>query len=120
VASSLVERMVVLIHEGLSGIVTLRMLGQAIGRQPGYLGSLFQRELRMSVRDYTTRVRMQRAEELIREGLKIEAVALTVGYRSKKNFYRQFKRRFGTTPERYRRGFRNNRPGRKNRQVNGT
>jgi transcriptional regulator GlxA family with amidase domain len=30
--------------------------------------------------------------------VKVEAVSLLVGYRSKKNFYRQFKRRFGTTP----------------------
>jgi two-component system response regulator YesN len=114
VASSLVERMVVLIHERLSGIVTLPMLGQVLGRRPSYLGGLFRKERRMSVRDYATRVRMQRAEQLVREGLKIEAVALTVGYRSKKNFYRQFKRHFGTTPERYRHTVRKSRPERKN------
>jgi PAS domain-containing protein len=34
--------------------------------------------------------------------VKVEAVALDLGYRSKKNFYRQFKRRFGMTPEAYR------------------
>jgi AraC-like DNA-binding protein len=38
---------------------------------------------------------------LIREGVKIEAVAHQVGYRSKKNFYRQFKRRFAMTPFAY-------------------
>jgi transcriptional regulator GlxA family with amidase domain len=43
-------------------------------------------------------VRLDRASALIREGVKVEAVSLLVGYRSKKNFYRQFKRRFGTTP----------------------
>ena len=101
----LVERMLTLIHTEHPGIVTLRMLGQALGRQPGYLGSVFQDELRMSVREYATRLRMQQAEELVRAGLKIEAVALTVGYRSKKNFYRQFRRHFGTTPDRFRRAF---------------
>jgi hypothetical protein len=35
--------------------------------------------------------------------MKIEAVALSVGYRSKKNFYRQFARHFGVTPETFRR-----------------
>jgi AraC-like DNA-binding protein len=35
--------------------------------------------------------------------VKIEAVALELGYQSKKNFYHQFKRRFGATPQAYRR-----------------
>ena len=34
--------------------------------------------------------------------MKIEAIALDLGYRSKKHFYRQFKRRFGMTPDVYR------------------
>jgi hypothetical protein len=39
---------------------------------------------------------------LINTRVKIEAVALSVGYHSKKNFYRQFLRRFGVTPDAYR------------------
>ena len=54
------------------------------------------------MREYLTRVRLDHAAELIRHGVKIEAVALSVGYRSKKNFYEQFKRRYGTTPVPYR------------------
>jgi PAS domain S-box-containing protein len=50
-----------------------------------------------------TRVRLEHAARLIRDGVKIEAVAWNVGYRSKKNFYQQFKRRYGTTPLPYRR-----------------
>jgi AraC-like DNA-binding protein len=42
--------------------------------------------------------------------VKIEAVALSVGYQSKKNFYRQFKRQFGFTPEQYRRNVKASRP----------
>jgi len=34
--------------------------------------------------------------------MKVEAVALSVGYRSKKNFYQQFKRHYGMTPVPYR------------------
>ena len=48
-------------------------------------------------------VRLEHAARYLRDGLKIEAVALSVGYRSKKNLYRQFMRRFGVTPEVYRR-----------------
>jgi transcriptional regulator GlxA family with amidase domain len=39
---------------------------------------------------------------MIRAGVKIEAVALFVGYRSKKNFYRRFRRHFATTPLQFR------------------
>jgi hypothetical protein len=35
--------------------------------------------------------------------LKVESVAHSVGYRSKKNFYRQFQSHFGNTPESFRR-----------------
>ena len=56
----------------------------------------------MSVHQYLTQVRLQHAAHLINSGLKIEAAALSVGYQSKKNFYRQFLRHFGVTPEAYR------------------
>jgi hypothetical protein len=55
----------------------------------------------MTVHESLTRLRLEHAAELICAGVKVEAVALTVGYRSKKNFYVQFKRRFETTPEQY-------------------
>ena len=54
--------------------------------------------LGVPMRQWLTSVRLDHASALIREGVKVEAVSLLVGYRSKKNFYRQFKRRFGTTP----------------------
>jgi AraC-like DNA-binding protein len=38
---------------------------------------------------------------LIRQGQKIEAVSLMVGYRSRKNFYRHFKAAVGMTPLTY-------------------
>lgn len=101
-ANILVERMLTLIHAEYSRVITLRVLGRSLGRQPAYLGSLFHNETGMMVRDYVLGIRMEQAEKLVREGVKIEAIALSVGYRSKKNFYRQFRRRFGTTPDRYR------------------
>jgi YesN/AraC family two-component response regulator len=83
-------------------VITLRTLGKTLERQPAHLGSLFRREVGITARECLTRVRLARATELILTGVKIEAVAMIVGYRSKKNFYRQFKRHFATTPEGYR------------------
>jgi two-component system response regulator YesN len=89
------------IERSYSEPITLQFLGTVLDRQASYLGGLFRREVGLSVRQRLTDVRLDRATMLIRDGVKIEAVALLVGYRSKKNFYRQFKRRFGMTPFAY-------------------
>jgi two-component system response regulator YesN len=81
--------------------ITLDSLATTLNRQSAYLGQLFRREVGMTVRQWVTRVRLQHATMMIRDGVKIEAVALSVGYRSKKNFYRQFRRQFAITPSEY-------------------
>ena len=93
-----VRRMLDRIEQSYSEPITLRSLSAELHRQSAYLGGMFRRMVGMSVHDWLTTVRLDRASTLIREGVKVEAVSLLVGYRSKKNFYRQFKRRFGTTP----------------------
>ena len=93
-----VQRMLDVIEQSYAEPVTLQFLAAALGRQASYLGSVFRRETGLSVRQCLTQVRLQHAAALIRDGVKIEAVALLVGYRSKKNFYRQFKRQFKMTP----------------------
>jgi AraC-like DNA-binding protein len=82
--------------------LTLGTLSRTLSRQPAYLGRLFHDEMGVTVHEYVTRARMEYGAEHVRSGVKIEAVALESGYQSKKNFYRQFKRCFGMTPEAYR------------------
>ena len=90
-------------REEIDGI--LRILAEVIERemeelhrQGAYLGAMFRREVGVPMRQWLTKVRLDHAAALVREGVKIEAVSMLVGYRSKKNVYRQYKRRFGTTP----------------------
>jgi AraC-like DNA-binding protein len=96
--SSHVERMKTFIGDHYSERLTLDVVAHATGRQKQYLATLFHREAGLTVHDYLRHVRVRRAWDLIRQGEKIEAVALLVGYRSKKNFYRQFKAISGVTP----------------------
>ena len=93
-----VRRMLNRIEQSYSEPITLHSLAAELHRQSAYLGGMFRRVVGMSVHQWLTNVRLDRASVLIRDGVKVEAVSLLVGYRSKKNFYRQFKRRFGTTP----------------------
>jgi two-component system response regulator YesN len=97
-----VRRMLAVIKARLPERLSGDVLAKVVGRPPAYLGRLFLQQMGMTVRAYVARTRVESAEHAIRQGEKVEAVALEVGYRSKKNFYRQFKRRFGTTPARYR------------------
>jgi len=78
--------------------ITLHTFAAMLNRQSTYLGHLFHKEVGMTVRQWLTHVRLHHATELICEGVKIDAVSLIVGYRSKKNFYQQFRRQFATTP----------------------
>jgi AraC-like DNA-binding protein len=91
------------IQQHYSHRLTLATLARILRRQSAYLGRLFRDEVGVTVHDYVTRARMVFGASHVRAGVKIEAVALDLGYRSKKNFYRQFKRLFGMTPEAYRR-----------------
>ncbi len=108
VPSSLhVRQMLALIDERSAEPLSLATFARSLNRQAGYLGRLFRQEIGVGMREYLARLRLDRAAGLIRDGVKVEAVSLEVGYRSKKNFYRQFRRRFGTTPGLYRAGSRN-------------
>jgi len=78
--------------------IALTRLSAFLGREKGYLGTLFRTNVGCSVREYLARVRVQRAAEMIRQGQKIESVMLCVGYRGKTNFYQQFVRTMGLTP----------------------
>jgi PAS domain S-box-containing protein len=97
-----VQRMLDQIHRNYTERVTLSVFAKILERQSSYLGRLFRDEVGVTVHEYITRARMMFGAVQVRDGVKIEAVALELGYRSKKNFYRQFKRRFGMTPEKYR------------------
>jgi two-component system response regulator YesN len=96
-----VRRILDVVEQSYAERITLNSLGKMIDRQSAYLGHLFRKEVGMTVRQWVTQVRLEHAAVLIREGVKIEAVSLIVGYRSKKNFYRQFRRRYATTPLEY-------------------
>ena len=82
--------------------LTLDDIARAVGCARSYVAATFKREIGDTPHRYIARVRVRRAAELVVHGDKIEAVMLAVGYRGKKNFYRQFKLETGVTPATYR------------------
>jgi transcriptional regulator GlxA family with amidase domain len=82
--------------------LNLAELARVAGCSRDRLARLVRGETGLSVHAHLISLRLARAAREVRAGDKIEAVMLGVGYRGKRNFYRQFKARFGTTPGRYR------------------
>ncbi|MCU1381824.1 MAG: AraC family transcriptional regulator [Acidobacteria bacterium] len=95
--------MVKFIENSYADRITMKTVAAALRGNPAALAREFRRKTGVSVHSYLTAVRLRHAARLIASNVKIEAVALGVGYRSKKNFYRQFIRHFGVTPETFRR-----------------
>ena len=99
--SRLVEDPVQFIRAHYAESVTTAAIARAVGQSKHQVMTIFRRQMGQTIHDYLTYVRLQHGLELIREGYKIEAVSLMVGYRSRKNFYRHFKGVLGMTPLTY-------------------
>lgn len=72
---------------------------------PAYVSSTFKAMSGENFTDYLTRVRMEKALELVRDpGNKLYWIAETVGYQNPKNLTRNFREYYGVTPQAYRAG----------------
>src|SRR5262245_32554216 len=99
-----VRRMCTFMRANYDQPISLALLADGMGRNAAYIATLFRRQTGTTIHRYLTRIRMRRAATLLRRSEKVEAVMLLVGYRSKKNFYRQFATTYGVTPGVYKAG----------------
>jgi transcriptional regulator GlxA family with amidase domain len=91
------------IRERYAERLTLAGLARSVGGEPRILASLFRAQMGQTIHECLTHVRMSHAIAFIARGEKVEYVGIAVGYRSKKNFYRQFRAVTGVTPASFRR-----------------
>jgi len=74
-----------------------------VGLSESYLCTLFKQACGLTVKDYLTQVRIERAKELLHHTSdKLQAVALGVGFRDANYFSTVFKREVGLTPREWR------------------
>ena len=90
------------LHQGYARSVRLPALARECHTTPAWLAREFRRQFGMSSPRYQRTLRLVEALGSVRQD-KIEAVALRVGYRSTKNFYRAFRQLTGMTPTGFRR-----------------
>jgi transcriptional regulator GlxA family with amidase domain len=83
--------------------VTITGMSRSLGCSRAQLTRAFRSSLAVSVHEYLTEVRARHAVHALRSSTeKVEAVALMVGYRSKKDLYRTIRAVTGLTPKRLR------------------
>ena len=79
---------------------------EELTRNPDYLSKLFKKNTGSSLMDYVTKVRIERAKELLeRTVLTISEIAIETGYSNTAYFTKMFKKYTnGVTPREYRKG----------------
>lgn len=84
-----------LADEGLS----LAQLSESVNTNSSYLSKLFKAEVSMTLTEYISRARIEQAMEYLKSGnMKIQDVALAVGYTDTAYFTRCFRKRTGLSP----------------------
>ena len=89
------------LHNNHSNKRTLAMLSRYCHLHPNYLCSVFRKYTGMSIFDYLTRIRVESAQRLLREGLPVSTVAEMSGFHSERLLYQKFKEQTGMTPKAY-------------------
>jgi transcriptional regulator GlxA family with amidase domain len=80
-------------------------LGRVASLSPRHLTRVFRQATGVSIQEYRTRLRLERARALLRDpGLTLEAVAARCGFESARQFRRVWKTAFGTPPSAARSG----------------
>jgi len=93
-----------LIHTQPADTWTLENLSRRIGMSRSAFASRFKHLVGMTVMDYITKLRMQRARELlVNDQLSLLQIAKKVSYKSEAAFNRAFKRQFNQNPGKLRR-----------------
>jgi two-component system response regulator YesN len=91
------------IKNHLSDEASLNGLAQYLHISPNYLSSLFKQSTGETFQDYTSRLRFERAKELLMEpDRKIHEISAMVGFTDSNYFSIAFKKHVGLTPSQYR------------------
>lgn len=79
--------------------ITLEEVAGSVYMSSNYFSSYFRRVANISFSDYVTRLRVNRAREMLREnGANVTEIAMECGFNNISNFYRLYKKHMGKTP----------------------
>jgi two-component system response regulator YesN len=95
-----IKRTIEYIHNHYQNDLSIQSIADDLNLSRNYLGQLFIKIVGESFKSYATRVRLEKARQLLVEGdeLLVYEVAESVGYTHVPYFTRQFKQYFGCSP----------------------
>lgn len=101
--TKLVHKVRSMIDQNFDQPITINSLSDQVYLSPNYLRSIFKDKTGITIHDYLTRIRLDKATELLADGsLKIQDIAQRVGYESTSYFISLFLKNQGVTPNEYR------------------
>jgi YesN/AraC family two-component response regulator len=105
--SAPVRKTLACIDADLTGDLSLSALAEMQNISPGYLSTLFKKEMGQTLTDYVNSRRMEQAARMLRSGtLQVQTVALHCGIMDVQYFSKIFKKQMGKTPKEYRESMR--------------
>ena len=93
-----VSRAVTYIHQNLDQPVSVENLADMVHMAPSTFYENFRKVMHMSPLQYAKSMKLHKAQMLIREGKSVSEAGYSVGYKSSKQFSREYKRQFGYVP----------------------
>lgn len=101
-ARLLVEQAAAYIENHLHRNLSVADCAAQVHLSPSYFSNLFKREKGVTLAQYIIGRRMERAKELVLEGMQIQDVATSLGYEDRPYFTELFKKYTGMTPTEFR------------------
>lgn len=99
-----VDAVINAVHEFSDKDISLKTLAARLNMHPSYLGSIFHQQTGYYFNDYLNEERLKYAAGLMENtDMKLKDIVDKAGFSSQTYFNRQFKRRYGTAPNAYRR-----------------
>ena len=96
------------IERRISRRLVVRELAESINISVSHFEHLFKKEMHTSPIKYINNLRLEKASELlVSSHLRVKQIRLKVGASNEAHFQRNFKRKFGETPNNYRKIFQN-------------
>ena len=99
---SLLEKITVYVEANLAQKITLQMIASQFHVSVSTVTQLFRRKEKTTFHHFVTGKRMEKARDLILQGLPLESVGKAIGYQDHSTFYRAFRQTFGISPREYR------------------